>query len=115
MKMTNKFIISLCVNILLVISLIYVSLVNDTEKIPSVDKYQHTIDSLQTLITENNQLGLQLLYWPNTKNDTFIAAIWFTVSQILAFVCYMNLNDLINVNIKKTGKILQRQGSILYK
>ena len=53
--MTNKFIISLCVNILLVISLIYVSLVNDTEKIPSVDKYQHTIDSLQTLITENNK------------------------------------------------------------
>jgi NADH:ubiquinone oxidoreductase subunit 2 (subunit N) len=60
---------------------------------------------LYTLISENNQLGLQLLYWPNTKNDTFIAAIWFTVSQMLAFVCYMNLNDLINVNLLLTQTI----------
>lgn len=60
---------------------------------------------LYTLITENNQLGLQLLYWPNTKNDAIIAAIWFTVSQMLAFVCYMNLNDLINVNLLLTQTI----------
>jgi len=60
---------------------------------------------LYTLITENNQLGLQLLYWPNTKNDVIIAAIWFTVSQMLAFVCYMNLNDLINVNLLLTQTI----------
>ncbi len=60
---------------------------------------------LYTLITENNQLGLQLLYWPNTKKDTFMAAIWFTVSQMLAFACYMNLNDLINVNLLLTQTI----------
>ena len=55
MKMTNKFIISVCVNVILVISLIYVSLVDKHEKIPSVEKYQHTIDSLQTLIVNNNK------------------------------------------------------------
>ena len=55
MKMTNKFIISICINVILVISLIYISLVDKHEKIPSVKGYQHTIDSLQTLIVNNNK------------------------------------------------------------
>ena len=55
MKMTNKFIISICVNIILVISLLYVALVDKHEKIPNVEGYQHTIDSLQVLIVDNNK------------------------------------------------------------
>ena len=55
MKTTNKFIISICVNIILVISLLYIALVDKHEKIPSVEGYQHTIDSLQVLIVDNNK------------------------------------------------------------
>ena len=41
---------------------------------------------LYTLVTENQQLGLQLLYWPDTKDEILICAAWFILAQIFEYI-----------------------------
>ena len=43
---------------------------------------------IYTLLTENNHLGLHLLYYPNTKNDAINAAIGFGAFQWAAYSYY---------------------------
>ena len=43
---------------------------------------------LYTLLTENNNLGLNLLYCPDTKRDIYIIFGLFLIIQILAFISY---------------------------
>lgn len=61
---------------------------------------------LYTLVTENQHLGLQLVYWPYTKNDPVVAAVWFVLVQLLAIIGTLTVTDVINVNLLLTQSVL---------
>jgi len=44
---------------------------------------------LYTLVTENNNLKLQLVYTPNTKNDLNLVVVAFIVFQLVSFYGYV--------------------------
>jgi NADH:ubiquinone oxidoreductase subunit 2 (subunit N) len=68
---------------------------------------------LYTLVTENQQLGLQLLYWPDTKDEILICAAWFILAQIFGFFAYTSLPNYLHINFLLTQSIFYGDQSVL--
>ena len=54
---------------------------------------------LYTILTENNNLGLNLLYWPDTQKDVIIIFIIFVTFQLLSFFFFDTFLSLFNISV----------------
>jgi NADH:ubiquinone oxidoreductase subunit 2 (subunit N) len=61
---------------------------------------------LYTLVTENNNLKLQLLYTPNTKHDLNLIAMAFVIFQLIAFYVYVDTQEFFSATNLLTLNIL---------
>jgi hypothetical protein len=61
---------------------------------------------LYTLVTENNNLKLQLLYTPNTKHDLNLIAMAFVIFQLTAFYVYVDTQEFFSATNLLTLNIL---------
>jgi len=60
---------------------------------------------LYSLLSENQNLGLQQVYWPNIYLDYGLAVFGFVLLQLTAFFCYHDLTLVLNTNLLLTQHI----------